>query len=134
VRGLRIAETRRARDLREGQTRAEALVWRALRGRALAGFKFVRQEVIGPYFADFACRAERLVVEIDGATHATDEELQRDTHRTEGLRSHGYEVLRFTNDDVYRNVDGVLATILARLERRDAASEPSLPGVEGQGD
>ena len=93
MRGLRIVETRRARELREGQTPAEALLWRALRGRALAGFKFVRQEPIGPYFADLACRAERLVVEIDGATHSTDEELQRDRRRTEGLRSHGYEVL-----------------------------------------
>jgi very-short-patch-repair endonuclease len=123
MRGIRIVETRRARDLRESQARAEGLLWRALRGRALGGFKFVRQEPIGPYFADFVARSEKLVVEIDGATHSTDEELQRDRRRTEDLRSHGFEVIRFTNDDVYRNMDGVLAMILARFEGQKAVSE-----------
>ncbi len=118
MRGLRIVEARRSRALRETQTRAEAILWRALRGRALGGFKFVRQEPIGPYFGDFVCRAEKLVIEVDGATHSTDEELRRDGRRTESLRSLGYEVLRFTNDDVYRNIDGVLATIVAALDGR----------------
>ncbi len=125
MRGLRIVEARRSRALRETQTRAEAILWRALRGRALGGFKFVRQEPIGPYFGDFVCRAEKLVIEVDGATHSTDEELQRDGRRTESLRSLGYEVLRFTNDDVYRNIDGVLATIVAALDGRKTIGESS---------
>ena len=115
MRGSRIPETRRARVLRQGQTQAEAALWRALRGRGLGGFKFVRQEPIGPYFADFVCRDEKLVIEIDGATHSTDEELRNDARRTEFLQARGYRVVRFQNEDVYRNLDGVLETIYARL-------------------
>jgi very-short-patch-repair endonuclease len=115
LRGSRILETRRARLLRGDQTRAEALLWRALRGRGLGGFKFVRQEPIGPYFADFVCRDQRLIVEIDGATHSTDEELRHDARRTEFLLEQRYRIVRFNNEDIYRNLDGVLETILASL-------------------
>ena len=115
MRGSRISETRRARTLRRNQTAAEALVWRALRGRSAAGFKFVRQERIGPYFADFVCRKEKLIVEVDGATHSTDAELQHDLRRAGFLTAQGYRILRVTNEDIYRNLDGVLETILAEL-------------------
>ena len=74
MRGLRIAETRRARELRGDAPSAERVVWRRLRGRQLGGWKFVRQEPIGPYFADFVCREMKLIIEIDWATHSTDEE------------------------------------------------------------
>jgi len=120
MRGTRILEVRRARALRSESTRAEASLWRALRGRALGGFKFVRQEPIGPYFADFVCRERKLIVEVDGATHSTDEELRSDAIRTDFLRGHGYRIARFTNDEVYRNLDGVLQTILARLDASHA--------------
>ena len=115
MRGSRIQETRRARLLRESRTRAEATLWRALRGRSLGGFKFVRQEPIGPYFGDFVCREQKLIIEIDGATHSTDEELRHDARRTEFLRASGYQVTQFFNEDVYRNLDGVCETILAQL-------------------
>jgi very-short-patch-repair endonuclease len=115
MRGSQISETRRARALRRNQTAAEALVWRALRGRSLSGFKFVRQEPVGPYFADFACREERLIVEVDGATHSTDTEQHRDLGRTAFLKAHGYRVLRVPNDEVYRNLEGALATIYAEF-------------------
>jgi very-short-patch-repair endonuclease len=118
VRGIRIIETRKARSLREDQTRAEALLWRALRGRGLVGFKFIRQGPIGPYFADFVRRDRMLIVEIDGATHSTDEELRRDAHRTKFLIERGYLVLRIANDDVYRNLEGALETILAKLNEK----------------
>ena len=120
MRGLRLHETRRARDLRQNQTEAERLLWRRLRGRALGGFKFVRQEPIGPYFADFVCRDESLIVEIDGATHSTDEERRRDALRAAFLAEHGFRIARFVNHEVYRNIEGVLETILAALERRSA--------------
>jgi very-short-patch-repair endonuclease len=120
LRGLRLQETRRARDLRQDQTEAERLLWRRLRGRALGGFKFVRQEPIGPYFADFVCREERLIVEIDGATHSTDEERYRDARRAAVLAGGGYRTVRFVNDEVYRNIEGALETILTALERRSA--------------
>jgi very-short-patch-repair endonuclease len=118
MRGLRLHEARRARELRSDQTEAEHRLWRRLRNRTLGGFKFVRQVPIGPYFADFVCREEKLVVEVDGATHSTDDERRRDDAREHALRDRGYRVTRFRNDEVYRNIEGVLETILAALERR----------------
>jgi very-short-patch-repair endonuclease len=118
MRGLRLYETRRSRELRRQQSEAESRLWRRLRGRLLGGFKFVRQEPIGPYFADFVCREEKLIVEVDGATHSTDDERRRDARREAFLRENGYRIARFLNDEVYRNVEGVLETILAALARR----------------
>jgi very-short-patch-repair endonuclease len=118
MRGLRLHETRRARDLRQNQTEAERLLWRRLRGRALGGYKFARQEPIGPYLADLVCREERFIVEIDGATPSTDEERRRDAQRAAFLGERGYRIARFVNDEVYSNIEGVLETILAALERR----------------
>jgi very-short-patch-repair endonuclease len=119
MRGLRLHEARRARGLRSDQTEAERALWRRLRNRHLGGFKFVRQEPIGPYFADFACREEKLVIEIDGATHSTEDERRRDGTRQQFFRDRGYRIARFGNDEVYRNIEGVLDTILAALERRE---------------
>jgi very-short-patch-repair endonuclease len=110
MRGSRISETRRARTLRRNQAAAESQLWRALRGRGLGGFKFVRQEPVGPYFADFACREQRLIIEIDGATHSTDTELRHDHRRAGFLHAQGYRIVRVTNEDVYRNLHGVLET------------------------
>ena len=75
MRGIRIPEAKRARALRRDASDAERKLWRVLRARALDGWKFVRQECVGPYYADFACREAKFVVEIDGATHSTEEEL-----------------------------------------------------------
>jgi very-short-patch-repair endonuclease len=118
MRGLRLYETRRSRELRRDQSEAESQLWRQLRGRCPGGFKFVRQEPIGPYFADFTCRGQKLIVEIDGATHSTDDERRYDAKREEFLRERGYRIARFGNDEVYRNMEGVLETILAALEGR----------------
>mgnify|MGYP001765148581 CR=1 FL=1 len=119
MRGADIERTERARALRNAAPSAESLLWSRLRARRLGGFKFVRQTPIGPFFADFCCRPEKLVVEIDGATHSRDAEIARDARRTGFLRSEGYRVLRFTNDDVFSTLDGVLETLLAALERRE---------------
>ena len=102
-----------ARRLRSTPTDAEMKVWFAVRDRRLAGFKFVRQEPIGPYIADFACREAKLIVEIDGGQH---NENERDRRRDAFLSSEGYRVLRFWNNDVLTNMDGVLQTILSSLE------------------
>jgi very-short-patch-repair endonuclease len=118
MRGLQLHERNRSRDLRKNQTSAEQQLWRKLRGRQLGGCKFVRQEPIGPYFADFVCREHRLIVEVDGATHSTDEELARDANRERFLHEAGYGVLRVTNDEVFNNLDGVCETILAALQAR----------------
>jgi len=121
LRGLRITETRRARGLRQSQTPAEARLWSKLRNGGLAGFKFVRQEPIGPYFADFLCRERALIVEVDGATHSTDEELAHDARRSRFLEEKGYTVLRVLNTEVMNELDGVLEAILLALEQRPAA-------------
>ncbi len=67
------------------------------------------------YVADFLCREARLIVEVDGATHSTDEEMRRDSMRTVDLNHYGYKIIRVQNDDVYNAMEGVLDTILAAL-------------------
>ncbi len=100
MRGPRKLQTERARDLRADMPSAEARLWSCLRNRRLNGFKFVRQEPLGRYFADFCCREEKLIVEVDGATHSTDAEQARDSVREAFLISRGYRVLRFKNAEV----------------------------------
>ena len=107
----------RARGLRRGETEAERRLRSALRGRRLTGFKFVRQTPIGSFFADFACRTRRLLIEVDGATQSTEEERRYDLPREMELQRLGYRVLRVGNNDVYENIQGVLETILAELAR-----------------
>jgi very-short-patch-repair endonuclease len=103
----------RARHLRRDGTVAENRLWYALRSRQVAGAKFVRQFPIGPYSADFACRSAMLVVELDGGQHNGS---TSDAVRTDYLRRQGYSVLRFWNNDVLTNRDGVAATIARILE------------------
>jgi very-short-patch-repair endonuclease len=120
MRGMRLPEVKRARALRRAATSAERKVWAGIRNRALGGHKFVRQEPIGRYFADFVCREAHLVVEIDGATHSTDRELAYDKTREDFLRTQGYRVVRFTNEEVYEQSDRVFDAILAALAERGA--------------
>ena len=131
MRGLRIPEARGARRLRRAQTPAEARLWSKLRNRGLAGQKFVRQEPIGLYFADFVCRERLLVVEVDGATHSTEEELRRDTNRTRFLEEKGYRVLRVSSGGVSHELRAESAwkqTVL--LGRGGRIHEPDGPVVE----
>ncbi len=93
------------------------MLWQRLKNRGLSGFKFVRQAPIGPYIADFLCREMKLVVEIDGATHSTDEEIAADRRRTSFFEEQGFRVMRFTNEAVYQSAAGVLEIILARLRK-----------------
>jgi very-short-patch-repair endonuclease len=101
------------RKLRGSQTDAERKLWFALRDRRLSGFKFVRQEAIGPFIVDFVCRDRSLVIEVDGGQHS---ESQPDVRRDAYLKGEGYRVLRFWNNDVLTNRDGVLLTILDALQ------------------
>jgi len=117
MRGAEPEAVSRARALRRAQTEAERRLWQALRGRGLNGLKFVRQAPLGPFFADFLCREEKLVIEVDGATHSSDFELAYDRRREHYLREASYRIMRVTNDDVLRNLDGVCDTILALLQR-----------------
>jgi very-short-patch-repair endonuclease len=102
------------RKLRGSQTDAERKLWFALRDRRLAGFKFVRQEAIGPFVVDFVCRERRLIVEVDGGQHADSaSDLARDAY----LARENYRVMRFWNNDVLTNREGVLYTILDSLNQ-----------------
>jgi very-short-patch-repair endonuclease len=98
-----------SRNLRKRQTDAENLLWRHLRGKQVEGLRFRRQQPIGRYIADFVCLEKRLILEIDGGQH--DLEKHKDDQRTNWLMNEGYRVLRFWNNDVLTNLEGVLETI-----------------------
>ncbi|ACE89575.1 hypothetical conserved protein [Rhizobium etli CIAT 652] len=115
MRGPKPKTTARARPLRQSDNDAEGKLWNELRDRRLNGHKFVRQLPIGPYFADFACRELRLVVEIDGSQHADD---RRDAIRDIFMIGNGWSVVRFWNVDVLRELPSVLDTILAICDGR----------------
>jgi very-short-patch-repair endonuclease len=100
-----------ARKLRANQTEAEERLWYFLRGRRLEGEKFVRQFQIDRYVADFACRAARLAVELDGGQHCA----ERDAARTEAIETYGYRVLRYWNHDVLGDTYAVLEAIRQEL-------------------
>ena len=104
--------TGRARALRKGDNLAEGRLWVELQDRRLGGFKFVRQLPIGPYFADFACREHRLVIEVDGSQHADSE---HDCRRDDFMNNAGYSVLRFWSHEVRSQTMSVCETILAVL-------------------
>ena len=102
-------------------TEAEIRVWQMLRAHRMNGYKFRRQVPIGRYIADFVCHEARLVVEIDGGQH--DHSSPRETERSSFLHNEGYRTLRFWNNDILANPDGVHQTIVNEL----AASPPPCP-------
>ncbi|WP_066551320.1 endonuclease domain-containing protein, partial [Sphingomonas sp. CCH15-F11] len=102
--------------MRNNPTEPEKRLWRNLSNRQLGGWKFRRQQVIGWFIADFVCPSARLIVEVDGDTH----EAEADTARDAELGRQGFRVIRVTNHDVMRNVEGVKVTILQALERADS--------------
>ena len=104
-----------ARALRRNATGAERRLWQRLRREQVGGFRFRRQVILDGFIADFACLDARMLVEVDGATHSTDEQIARDALRSAALAAEGFDILRFTNEDVYVNLDGVLETIRMRL-------------------
>lgn len=120
------AQVKRARILRSRMTEAESRLWHCLRDRRLLGFKFVRQYPIAPYYADFVCREAMLVIEADGGHH----DLARDAVRDKTIRSAGYKILRFWNNDILGNTQGVLHVIHDTL----ASCVPSPLRGEGQGE
>lgn len=110
-----LGQTERARELRQRDNPAEASMWTVLKNRQLGGHKFVRQLPIGQYYADFVCRAYRLVVEVDGSQHVNNEyDWKRDTY----MAKEGYAVLRIPSATVLRQRAVVCDAILAVLEGR----------------
>ncbi len=104
----------RARNLRAEATDAEKLLWSHLRRHQVLGYQFRRQEPIGKYIADFVCYQKRLVIELDGGQHI--EQLDYDSERSRWLETRGFRVVRFWNEDVLSNAEGVLSVIVMFLE------------------
>ena len=96
-----------ARRLRRDQTDAERRFWALLYPWRFSGWHFRRQAPVGVYFADFVCKREKLIFEIDGGGHYSDDGAARDARRTAVLGQAGYRMVRFSNDDVLGNADGV---------------------------
>jgi len=121
---MRNAITPLAKALRKNQTEAEKLLWRLLLAKGLSGLKFRRQQPIGDYIVDFACLEKMLIIEVDGGQHSENENDQR---RDAWLRSRGYTVLRFWNNDVLSNLEGVME----RISKQVASPSPHSPPLKG---
>ena len=131
-----------ARRLRRDATEAEKRLWTALRNRDHAKYKFRRQHTLGPYVVDFVCLVKKLVIEIDGGQHA--DRAEYDAGRTAALEAKGFRVIRFWNNDVVDNFEGVVQTIERELKHphpnplpqagEGAETRPDLPSpVHGRG-
>jgi very-short-patch-repair endonuclease len=116
-----------ALQLRKNQTSAEIKLWGALRKRSLGAHKFMRQAQIGNYIVDFLCREKGLIIEVDGATHGSEDELKYDAKRTAFLEAQGFQVYRVGNIDIYENLEGSLDGILNALENRQSLFKTRSP-------
>ena len=105
--------TKIAGILRQRSTEAERALWRKLRGRQLEGYKFRRQQPVGPYIVDFVNFEKGIIIELDGGQHVTNR--ARDEEREAWLRDEGFQIIRFWNNDVFDNMEGVLEVILREL-------------------
>lgn len=112
----------KARMLRKNMTDAEQLLWRHLRNRELAGYKFRRQKPIGLFIVDFVCVEKSVVVEVDGGQHAS--QLEADEERSRYLEKKGFRVLRFWNNEVLNEIELVLSFILSALSEETNVITP----------
>ncbi len=118
----------RARDLRKHQTEAEKLLWSRMRNRQLGGFKFRRQHPVPPYILDFYNEEYKIAIELDGDTHGHEKQIKKDKERTTFLAKQGISVIRFWNNEVFQNLEGVLETILNHIEYPSPTSLTPLRG------
>jgi very-short-patch-repair endonuclease len=112
----RASQKDRRRELRRNMTRAEVLLWVRLKNKQLLGQRVLRQYGVGPYIVDFYIPKLKLAIEADGATHVTEEEQEYDRNRQEEIQSLGIHFLRFTNPDVYADMNGVLEAIQEKVK------------------
>ncbi|MCI0361616.1 MAG: endonuclease domain-containing protein [Planctomycetaceae bacterium] len=115
----------RGRELRKNSTVPEKRLWNAIRGGRLCGIKFRRQHAIGPFFVDFYCHEQRLVVELDGQSHI--EQGEYDLDREDYLRDQNLRIIRFTNDQALFDLDSVVRAILVACGRDPDTGAPLNP-------
>ena len=124
----------RAKQLRQAMTRAETLLWRYLKANRVDGFGFRRQVPIRNYIADFVCLSAKLIIELDGESHDFEERQKADRNRDAFFASEGFQLLRFTNEHVMSNLEGVVEAI--RQATASCASglppSPTLPHKGGR--
>ncbi len=116
-----------ARNLRKSSTESEKLLWKHLRLKQLEGLKFRRQQPIGNYIVDFVCFSKRIIIELDGGQHAIEE--NKDCERDRWLKSQGFTILRFWNNEVMSNTESILELIRKICLRYPP---PPLPQREGK--
>ena len=104
------------RHFRKDPTPAEKLFWQQVANRKFLGLKFVRQHGIGPYIVDFCCRSQNLIIEIDGDSHFTKAGIISDAARTQYLETLGYKIIRYNNDDLLNNIDGVFYDLKSKID------------------
>ena len=119
-----------AKAMRSEPTPAEARLWYHLRAKRFEGVKFIRQNPNGNAIADFVARSRKLIIEVDGDTHGSDEAIVEDAQRTARLERQGYQVIRFSNADVMGNLEAVLAAIGDALAARPLS--PTLSPQSGE--
>ena len=123
-----LISTERAKELRLNSTDAERVLWAQLRAKRFDGHKFRRQEPVLGYIADFVCHERRLIIEVDGGQHSGSES---DARRDRMLQQAGFQILRFWNNEVADNIDGVLLRIREALMPGGPLSPPLSPGGRG---
>ncbi len=104
-----------ARNLRRNMTDAERFFWSKVRSRQLQGYQFYRQKPIGIYIVDFYCPVAKLVVEIDGGQHFDDQKMKKDKKRDAFLTGLGLRILRFSDREIFENIEGVIENVLEEL-------------------
>ena len=114
------------KNLRNNMTKTEIILWSKLKGKQL-GYKFRRQHGIGKYIVDFYCPKLRLIIEVDGDVHAYENNIKKDKERQRFLESLNFKVKRYTNNDVFKNLNGVLEDLIATMEAIDISSPPPTP-------
>lgn len=120
-----------AKSLRKRPTDAERILWKHLKAKKLKGLKFRRQEPIGKYIVDFVCYEKGIIIEVDGGQHSIDKE--RDHERDIWFRDEGFKVIRFWNNDVLSNTEGVLTAIMTSFLESPSLLSPPIEGGDVRG-
>ncbi len=114
------------RKLRSKLTPAENKLWLQLRSKQFLGLKFRRQHGVGSYIVDFFCSEKKLVIEVDGDVHALERQIEKDRFREEYLKNLGINIVRYANNDILKNIEGVLEDLMNTVNSLSTSPDPSL--------